>query len=179
MNQFIGCHAHKRFGVFAVMKENGEYEPVEQVSSDRLAMRAYLQDLPPGSEIAVEAGGTYYWLVDEMKAAGHHARLAHPSQAKQRMRGRNKTDAEDARGLAMLLRNRTLPLVWIPSAELRDQRAMLRLRMKLVELRSGLKNRIQGSLAQYNIQCGSRDVFGDAGLHRPRTKRAAPEDRRT
>jgi hypothetical protein len=32
MNQFIGCDAHKRFCVFAVMKENGEYEPVEQVS---------------------------------------------------------------------------------------------------------------------------------------------------
>ena len=29
MNQFIGCDTHKRFCVFAVMKENGEYEPVE------------------------------------------------------------------------------------------------------------------------------------------------------
>lgn len=34
----------------------------------------------------------------------------------------NKTDKLDAKGLAILLRNGTLPEVWIPPSELRDQR---------------------------------------------------------
>ena len=46
--------------------------------------------------------------------------------AKRRMEGRHKTNDRDAKGLAMLLRNGTLPVVWIPPAELRDQREMLR-----------------------------------------------------
>jgi len=36
----------------------------------------------------------------------------------------NKTDALDAKGLAILLRNGTLPEVWIPPSELRDQREL-------------------------------------------------------
>jgi len=56
-----------------------------------------------------------------------------------------KTDTLDARGLAILLRNGTLPEVWIPPSELRDQRELLRLRIFLVRLRTRVKNRIHGT----------------------------------
>ena len=165
MKQSIGCDAHKKFCVFVSMNEQGEYGPVVQVSTEREQFRKYLAELPPGSRIALEAGGTYYWLVDEIVAAGHQAELAHPTTAKRRMRGRNKTDGEDARGLAMLLHNQTLPRVWIPPQPLRDQRSMLRLRMSLVGMRTGIKNRIHGTLAQYNLPSGCRDQFSEAGLN--------------
>ena len=64
----------------------------------------------------------------------------------------NKTDKLDAKGLAILLRNGTLPEVWIPPSELRDQRELLRLRIFLVRLRTRVKNRIHGTLARYNVQ---------------------------
>jgi hypothetical protein len=35
----------------------------------------------------------------------------------------------DARGLAILLRNGTLPEIWIPPSEVRDQHELLRLRI--------------------------------------------------
>jgi transposase len=89
--------------------------------------------------------------------------LAHALTAKRRMEGRHKTDERDARGLAMLLRNGTLPRVWIPPAELRDQREMLRWRMSLVESRSQIKNRIHGVLLRYNVQAAASDLYGDAG----------------
>ena len=75
-----------------------------------------------------------------------------------------KTDKLDANGLGILLRNGTLPEVWIPPAGLRDQRELLRLRMFLVQQRTRVKNRIQGALARYNIQIsGVTDVFGVEG----------------
>ena len=64
----------------------------------------------------------------------------------------NKTDKLDAGGLAILLRNGTLPEVWIPPSELRDQRELLRLRIFLVRLRTRVKNRIHAALARCNIQ---------------------------
>ena len=92
-----------------------------------------------------------YWMVDEMEAAGHHPRLAHPLEAKKRMgKTGKKTDKLDANGLGILLRNGTLPEVWIPPPGLRDQRELLRLRMFLVQQRTRVKNRIQGALARYN-----------------------------
>src|SRR5271155_5016696 len=79
------------------------------------------------------------------------------------MEGRHKTDERDARGLAMLLRNGTLPRVWIPPAGLRDEREILRWRMSLVESRSQIKNRIHGVLLRYNVAVQASDLFGNAG----------------
>ena len=56
--------------------------------------------------------------------------------------------------LAILLRNGTLPEVWIPPSELRDQRELLRLRIFLVRLRTRVKN--------HNVQVPGADLFGVA-----------------
>ncbi len=163
MEQFIGCDAHKKFSLFVAMNEDGEYGRAIRVGHDREVFRAFLEDLPPGSQIALETSGSYYWLVDEMERAGHRPQLAHALTAKRRMEGRHKTDERDARGLAMLLRNGTLPRVWIPPAELRDQREMLRLRMSLVRMKTQLKNRIHGVLLRYNLCIQASDLYGDQG----------------
>ena len=102
----------------------------------------FLKQLPTESEIAIESTGHWYWLVDEMERAGHHVHLANPMEAKKRMGRTNKTDALDAKGLAILLRNGTLPESWIPPGPLRDRRELLRTRMALRDLRSSLKHRI-------------------------------------
>ena len=163
MEQFIGCDAHKKFSMFASIDEKGVYGPSVRVGHDRGVFRAHLRELPAGSQIALETSGCYYWIVDEMEAAGHHPRLAHALTAKRRMEGRHKTDALDARGLAMLLRNGTLPEVWIPPAELRDQRELLRWRMWLSGTRTRVKNRIHGILQRYNVDLDYADVFGNGG----------------
>jgi transposase len=163
MEQFIGCDAHKKFSVFSSIDEKGVYGPSVRVGHSRQVFRSHLQELPPGSQIALETSGCYYWIVDEMEAGGHHPRLAHALTAKRRMEGRHKTDALDARGLAMLLRNGTLPEVWIPPAELRDQRELLRWRMWLSGTRTRVKNRIHGILQRYNVDLDFADVFGDQG----------------
>jgi transposase len=95
-----------------------------------------------------------------MEWSGHQAKLCNPFEAKRRMGLTNKTDKLDAKGLAILLRNGTLPEVWIPPSELRDQRELLRLRLFLVRLRTRVKNRIHGTLARYNVQVPGADLFG-------------------
>src|SRR5260370_28741368 len=98
-----------------------------------------------------------------MEGAEHILRLAHALTAKRRMEGRHKTNERDAQGLAMLLRNGTLPVVWIPPAELRDEREMLRWRMRLSNMRTRVKNRIHGVLQRYNVDVAVSDLFGDTG----------------
>lgn len=76
----------------------------------------------------------------------------------------HKTDPIDAKGLAILLRNGTLPEVWIPPAPLRDQRELLRTRMALRDLRTMLKHRIHSALERHGIFCtGISDLFGVKG----------------
>src|SRR5438046_1942138 len=165
MEQFIGCDAHKKYSVFVAVNERGEASPAIRVGHDREQYRQFLERLPAGSQIALEAGGHYYWMVDEMEAAGHRPRLVDQLEAKKRMgKTGKKTDKVDANGLGILLRNGTLPEVWIPPSELRDQRESRRLRMFVVQQRTRLKNRIQGALARYNIQMAEvSDMFGVEG----------------
>jgi hypothetical protein len=120
-------------------------------------------------------------MVDEMEKAGHHPHLANPTEAKKRMGKANKTDALDAKGLAILLHNGTLPESWIPPGELRDRRELLRTRMALRDLRSSLKHRIHAAIDRYGLQAtGISDLFGvkgrvyiDAVLGRPPCDTAA------
>ena len=162
MQQFIGCDAHKKFSVFVAVNEKGQAGEALRVVHDRQLYREFLARLPTHSEIAVEASGNYSWVVDEIEHAGHRPKLCNPLEAKRRMGLTNKTDKLDARGLGILLRNGTLPEVWIPPSELRDQRELLRMRIFLVRLRTRVKNRIHGALARHNIQIPGADLFGVA-----------------
>jgi transposase len=162
MEQFIGCDAHKKFSVFVAVNEKGYAGEALRVAHDRQVYREFLARLPARSTVAVEATGHYGWIVDEIQRAGHRPKLCNPYEAKRRMGMTNKTDKLDAKGLAILLRNGTLPEVWIPPSELRDQRELLRLRMFLVRLRTRVKNRIHGTLGRHNVQIPGADLFGAA-----------------
>jgi hypothetical protein len=96
MEQFIGCDAHKKFSVFVAVNEKGQAGEALRVAHDRKLYRELLARLPAHSAIAVEASGSYSWLVDEMERSGHRPKLCNPHEAKRRMGLTNKTDKLDA-----------------------------------------------------------------------------------
>ena len=103
-------------------------------------------------------------VVDEIEGAGCIPKLVHARKAKLMMGQINKTDKLDARGLNTLQRNGTLPTVWIPPGELRDQRELPRTRMALVRQRTQLKNRLHATLAKYALHdVEVSDLFGVRG----------------
>jgi transposase len=165
MKQFIGCDMHKRFSVFVSMDEQGKTGKPVKVSNDSLELAEYLNKIPEGTPVAVEASGGWYWFEDRLEAAGLDVRLVNPLEAKKRMRGRNKTDELDAAGLAMLLRNGTLPEVWIPPAKLGDLRGLMRTRLALRHHTTTLKNRIHGAIRRYGqYESGeAKDLFKGRG----------------
>jgi len=164
MSIYFGCDAHKRYSVFTAMNDKGQAGRPIRVEHTRALYREFLNGLPAGSPIAIESVGNWYWLIEEMERAGHDPRLVHARKAKLMMGQINKTDKLDALGLATLLRNGTLPSVWIPPGDLRDERELPRMRMSLVGVRTMLKNRIHATLAKYAIEIGEvSDVFGVKG----------------
>jgi hypothetical protein len=75
MEQFIGCDAHKKFSVFVAVNEKGQAGEARRVMHERTLYRAFLDQLPAHSAIALEASGGYSWLVDEVERSGHRPRL--------------------------------------------------------------------------------------------------------
>jgi transposase len=135
-----------------------------RIEHERGAIRSFLGGFERGSPVAVETIGNWYWIVDEIEEAGHVPRLVHARKAKLMMGSYNKSDKLDARGMNLLQRNGTLPVVWIPPKEIRDLRDLPRTRMVLTKGRAQLKNRIHSALAKYAISIqGVSDLFGVKG----------------
>jgi transposase len=149
MKKYIGCDLHKKYSVFVTMDEQGRTSAPVTVANDRLELGQFLKSVEENTPVAVEASGSWYWFVDRLEQAGLDVRLVNPLEARKRMAGRHKTDPRDAAGLAMLLRNGTLPEVWIPPAALRDWRGLLRTRLALRHHTTTLKNRVHGAIRRY------------------------------
>jgi transposase len=162
--EYIAFDAHKRYTLASVAQADGQLLREERIEHERGALQAFLARCERGSPVAVETVGNWYWIVDEIEAAGCQPKLVHARKAKLMMGQINKTDTLDARGLNQLQRNGTLPTVWIPPSELRDQRDLPRTRMVLVRQRTRLKNRIHATLAKYALRCDEvSDLFGVQG----------------
>ena len=141
MGEYIAFDSHKHYTW--VERQDAATGVVRQgrLTHAPGAIRGYLADCAPGTAVAVEATGNWYWIVEEIEQAGMQPLLVHPRKAKLMMGMIHKTDKLDAPGLNRLQRNGTLPTVWIPPGELRDLRELTRTRLVMARQRTRLKNR--------------------------------------
>src|SRR5947209_12744694 len=127
MSEYIAFDSHKRYSL--VEREDvasGKIVQQVRLTHGPGAVRRYLARCTPGTAVALEATGNWYWIVEEIEQAGLQPRLVHPRKAKLMMGLINKTDKLDVHGLNRLQRNGTLPTVWIPPRPLRDLRELTR-----------------------------------------------------
>jgi transposase len=156
----IGCDAHRRFSQFAILDDQGQFLRQVRVNHGPGAIRGFLAEFPSGTPVALESVGNWYWIADEIEDAGCVPLLTHAAKAKVMMGNVNKTDKLDAKGLAILLHNGTLPTVWLPPGEIRDERELHRTRMAFTKLRTALKNRVHATLAKHALSLDtSSDIF--------------------
>jgi len=163
MSYYSGCDMHKSFSVFVELSEDGVIDGPTRVEHGTGDLQRHLNKLPDGTPVAIETSGRWYWMADEVEDADCVPRLVNAQKAKVMMGNTNKTDRLDAKGLAILQKTGTLPEVWIPPKDLRDQREVLRLRMKMKQSRTRWKNRIQATLDQYGLRSSYADPFGPGG----------------
>jgi len=160
---FVGCDAHKHFSQLEVQDSSAHVIRRCRVDHARGSLHSFFSTLPNGTPVALESVGNWYWIADEIEAAGCRPLLTNPAKAKLLMGHVNKTDKLDASGLTTLLRLGSLPSVWLPPAELRDQRELPRTRMVLCAERTRLKNRIHSLLAKYNLSPSEGSLFSQQG----------------
>lgn len=164
MNPIIGCDAHRRYSIFAIFDTSTLSVEQVRVNHKPGAIKEFLSDFPKGTPVALETVGNYYWIVDEIEQAGCVPQLAHAAKAKVIMGNINKTDKLDAKGLATLVHLGSLPTVWLPPGEIRDERELHRTRMALSKVRTALKNRIHATLAKYALNTSAHsDIFVGKG----------------
>ena len=109
------------------------------------------------TEVCMESSGKYWIPVFNVLEKSCHVVLAHPKYTKPQ-KG-NKTDRKDAKWICDLFMCGMVQPSFIPSADIRQLRDLVRYRQKLANISTGEKNRAQNCLTVSNLKLD--DVFSD------------------
>jgi transposase len=113
----------------------------------------------------MESTGSYWRPIYNVLDDGRLQILLANSQHVKNLRG-HKTDKNDARWLAHLLRHGMMRASYVPDRETRELRDLTRRRKQLVGCAVDERNRVQRVLQEANVQLGAvlSDPFGQSGL---------------
>jgi transposase len=151
MENFAGVDLHKRVSQMAVLRK--ERAPSQmRFPNDPATVERILGRLPVGTQIALEATGSWWWFVEKARSKGHEVYLSHPKQTKAIASARLKSDKVDALMLARLLKADLLPTVWIPGDKERQTRELLTHRARVVRQRTAIINELQALYAKRNVE---------------------------
>jgi transposase len=156
MSIYVGMDVHRKRSQVALLDQSGAQLLNRNLPNDPAELTVLLGRLDPGTPVAFEAAYGWGWLADLLEELGLEPHLLHPTRCKQVASARLKDDKVDARTLAHLLRTDLLPEAWIAPQAVRDQRALLRHRVALVQVATSLRNRVHAVLADRGIRLEQR-----------------------
>ena len=133
MKLYAGIDLHSTNSYVVLVDEEGAIKYKKRLPNDIKIILHELSAFEHIQSIAVESTYNWYWLVDGLKAAGYHVRLANTNAIQQYNGLKQTNDKTDAHWLAELVRLNILPEGHIYPKEERGVRDLLRKRMQLVQ----------------------------------------------
>ena len=105
----------------------------------------------PACTVALEACGAAHYWGREIASLGHAVKLVPPPFVKRFAEGRRKTDARDAKALALAGRSSDLRPVPVKSAERQAELLVVKARSLVVRQHTQLGNALRGHLAEFGL----------------------------
>ena len=165
MPRFVGLDLARATVQVAILDEHGHQLRNQKLPLRREELERFIPaTLEPTDEVAVEATGNTWAVVDLLTPHVARVVVSNPLRTRAIASAKIKTDKVDARVLAELLRCRYLPEVWQPDATTRELRGLTHHRAALVGQRTAIKNRIHAQLAHRLLHVPTSDLFGTRGM---------------
>jgi transposase len=101
--------------------------------------------------VVLEATANAWLLYDQLQPLVSEGVVAHPQAVKLIAAARVKTDSRDTIKLASRLSANLIPAVWVPPQEVRELRALVTHRNRLVQQRTQAANRLHSVLQRHNL----------------------------
>jgi transposase len=160
--KYVGIDVHKKMCQAAILGENGElFEETGFMNSpesiERFAER--LRDLGEVRAVLESTGNLWIQIHDRLEKHGVPVALSSPSNSRLISDQRLKTDRTDAMALARLHRAGVLSTCYIPGAYERNQRELLRHRLRLVKMQNMVKNRVHSLLDKHGVRVPYKTKF--------------------
>jgi transposase len=117
--------------------------------------------LVPTDEVVIEASTNTWTTYDVLEPLVARVVVAHPYHIKLIASSFVKTDKRDTLALARLLAANLIPEVWVPPAHVRELRALVSHRRRLMSQRTAAKNRLRAVLQRHQLMPPKGDLFGE------------------
>lgn len=167
---YVGLDVHKNFIQACVLDSEGTILLEQKLKNDPHSMDLFLLNVSKDSKIALESCSCWQFVYDYLYDAGYkNLVLANPLRVRLIAESRKKTDRNDAKALADLLRMNMLPESYAPPLEVRYERQITRHRLSLVRLRADVKRKVNSLLLRHGYQHEYSDLFGRAGMQQLRS----------
>jgi transposase len=116
-------------------------------------------NLQPTDAVVIEATTNAWHIYDQLVPLVARVVVAHPPKVKQIAAARVKTAKHDVLILAQLLRADLIPEVWVPPPHVRELRALISHRQRLLRARTQGRNRLHSLIHRYNLTPPAGDLF--------------------
>jgi transposase len=156
MNQYAGIDVSLECSSVCVVNAGGKIVREAKVASEPEALIAWFGSLGlPLERIGLEAGPLSQWLYAEMKKAGLAVELLETRHVRDAFKAMPvKTDRNDARGIAQLMRLGWFRAVHCKSMEAQETRAMLTSRKLVQSKLLDVQNHLRGILRGFGLKVG-------------------------
>ena len=157
--RFIGLDVHKHY-LIAI----GVDAELNQVLGPQRVQLKHLdgwmrKTLTPQDAVVLEMTTNAFQLHDDLLPHVHSVTLVHPPHVATITRAQVMTDKIAASILARLHAVGLLPPVWVPPVEVRDHRALVTHRAKMVRLSTQAKNRLHAVIHRHHLLTPDGDLF--------------------
>jgi transposase len=148
-----------------MINEDGYVVREAKIECTESALERFLGGRPKESlNVVLEACGIWYCLYDYLIERCNVVKVANTNQTELNKKKGKKTDRNDAKRLAELLKGNVIEQAFVPPKWARDYRDKVRHRQSFVEIKTALENMISSKLRRENIKKPFSDIFTKKGI---------------
>lgn len=155
MSEYVGLDVSLEETSVCIMNAAGSITFEGKVASDPVSIAALLEKRAPQAvRVGLETGPTSTWLWHELKAANVPVICIDARHAQAVLSVRiNKTDRNDARGIAEMMRANWFREVKVKELNAHRDGALIASRALIVRQRCELENQIRGLMKNFGLRC--------------------------
>jgi len=170
MAYYVGLNVGLRSSSICIIDDQGAVRLERDTPSEIDEIAACIRGVAGEIEgLALETGNLTPWLAAGLRAGGFRVVVMEARQVKTTLSSmRNKTDRNDARGIAQILRTGWYREVDVKSLESRRLKTLLAARKTLLRRRIDLENEVRGLLKVYGVKLPAQIYhtrFDDMACH--------------
>lgn len=180
---YVGIDYHQWLSCVCILNEFGKVVNRMTVKGRWPQLVGELAKLNHPMRVCFEASCGYGHFYEQLQRFAQRVVVAHPGQLRLIFRSKRKHDRGDAEKLAKLLYLDEVPAVYVPHVQVRDWRALINFRGRLLAERTRAKNQLRALLRGHGLAAPARHGLWTAkgrawlaGLEFPTTQAALQRD---